>query len=106
LNIYSFIITEFEKLCNPVCAPAMGEYMKHKFAYFGIAAPVRKLILAMVKKNYKTISKDQLWELAMKLWARDEKELQYFAQDLLIANVNMMTIDDISQMEYLVMTKS
>ncbi|CAG5127117.1 unnamed protein product [Candidula unifasciata] len=80
----------FEKLCrryevlkNDSKAAAMSKYMRNKFVYFGIATPERKASCSDLWAEVKTLSSNELRTLAQITWNSPERELHYFATELL-----------------------
>ncbi len=72
---------------NSVKAEEMSRYMKYKFPFVGIAAPER------VKISKALISQSKKWENALLVdevlyyYQKPEREYQYLAIDLILANV-------------------
>jgi 3-methyladenine DNA glycosylase AlkD len=64
-------------------AVSMAKYMKNKFEYFGIPSPLRKEISnpLQVKTNQPNI--DHIPKIIRELWGQPQRELQYFALELL-----------------------
>lgn len=80
------LTTEFLKHKNEQNSLAMSQYMKGRFAFFGIKAEVRK---AIQKKWMTTIpvpfTSQERWELIQELWQHEEREYHYVAIDWLNA---------------------
>ncbi|MEY4761979.1 MAG: hypothetical protein RLZZ200_1835 [Pseudomonadota bacterium] len=63
----------------------MVEYMKGRFAFFGISTPARRLLMKPFLASFgKTPDPDALLTFAEECWAFDERECQYCAVDLLV----------------------
>lgn len=80
------LTTEFLKHKNEQNSLAMSQYMKGRFAFFGIKSEVRKSIQ---KKWMSTIpvtfTSQERWELMQELWQHEEREYHYVAIDWLNA---------------------
>lgn len=80
------LTTEFLKHKNEQKSLAMSQYMKGRFAFFGIKSEVRKSIQ---KKWMSTIpvtfTSQERWELMQELWQHEEREYHYVAIDWLNA---------------------
>jgi 3-methyladenine DNA glycosylase AlkD len=63
-------------------AEAMQDYMRNHFVYMGVAAPVRKQVEKSFYKQYGLPEYADLSEIVHDAWATDEREIQYFAMDL------------------------
>lgn len=63
---------------------AVAAYMKHRFSFFGMEAAVRRKIQQPFVLQLKSMeNRASRWELIRALWAKDEREFHYFAQDWL-----------------------
>ncbi len=99
---------------DPVRASGMRAYMKDHFAYFGIAAPQRRVIVRAVAAEFAVGSRtkasiDDGWldTLARDLYARDEREHQYVALDILSMHTKRMSPEFLDHtLRFLVTAKS
>jgi 3-methyladenine DNA glycosylase AlkD len=83
----------------------MSSYLKNKFPCLGIKKPERvKLQKVFISESKKIKEID--WDLIFKLWKLPEREFQYLAIDLLVANVKCLEKSDIKNIEKLITTKS
>ena len=65
-------------------AEAVAAYMKHRFSFFGMEAAVRRQIQQPFLLQLKAMdNRATRWELIRALWAKEEREFHYFAQDWL-----------------------
>lgn len=103
---YKIISTHLSENGNPKDAAAMAKYMRHKFAFYGIKAPVRRTIQKAIIQEYGMPSLDQLVDLVDLLWADQHREMQHFALDLLDKQIKKVDLDFIDTLERLITTKS
>ncbi len=103
---FNFIKSAFEKVALPEKAPAMEAYMKNKFFFYGVPAPLRKDILGQFKAQYVLENNIQFWKLIELLWQDEHRECQYFASDLLTGLVRKLQMDDVAKLEKLILEKS
>lgn len=105
-NYTNRILEIFSRHADPSMAPAMRKYMKNKFDFFGIKAPVRREI----SKPF--LIKDQLPEIGevpavvLELWAQPQRELHYFSLDLLRKFSAKAPVEWLKLYESLILTKS
>lgn len=112
--IQSTIITGFQQalipFADPQRAPGMRAYMKDRFDYLGIAAPIRRQAVMPLIRALKPSTAAQLFDMADQLWSLPEREYQYVAIDLLAKYIPALTAaplaDTIAQLLTLVQSKS
>lgn len=80
------IIEVFEQQANAANALAMKAYMKNRFEFFGIKTDLRREISKPLMQGLKSLSKEETVELCKSLWKEQQRELHYFAQELLLQN--------------------
>jgi len=68
---------------DPRNAKPMAKYMKNKFAYFGIKSPLRKEISKPLLGRNMIPKIDDVPVVVQELWDQPQRELQYFALELL-----------------------
>ena len=69
---------------NPENAFAMAKYMKNNFPFFGIKTEERRRIFKEIwKENKEEVSADAR-RIALELYSKQERELQYCAIEILI----------------------
>lgn len=96
----------FEEVRDEEKALQMYNYMKQRYAYFGINAPLRNTIQKAWLKEVKKTDYD-FWELNYSLWEQDEREFQMVAGDLLKKYPKRdLQIEDINYIEHFITTKS
>lgn len=102
------IITHFEQYENTKDAKAMTAYLRNLHPFFGIKSPVRKEISKLFWQNQKLsipLGKE-LKDLVLALWEQPQRELHYFALDLLYAQLKKLDKTWITLFEQLIMSKS
>lgn len=101
------IFNIFNEHRNDSLIPGMKAYMKDKFEFFGIKAPIRKEISKSILKECKSLSKIETIELCKELFNYPQRELHYLTCDILIQNTkSKLTKDDIHWIEYFIVTNS
>lgn len=103
---YKIISTHLAENGNPAEAAKMAKYLRHKFEFFGIKAPIRRTIQKAIIQEYGMPSIDQLVDLVNLLWADPHRELQHFAMDLIDKQIKKVDLDFIETLERLITTKS
>ncbi len=91
---------------NAENAIPMKKYMRNQFDYFGIKAAERRLLCNEYLKNHTLPERRELHKIVKELWKMDERELQYFAIELLMKSKKQWTVEDVTLIEYLVTNKS
>jgi 3-methyladenine DNA glycosylase AlkD len=77
----------FEAARDPARAAGMAAYMREQFPFLGVPAPALRALERAVLSGLAGPSSDDLREVALRCWARPEREYQYFACDYLRVNV-------------------
>lgn len=80
----------------------MKGYMKGKFEFFGIKAPLRKKLIGNIIRKYGVPQNSSFNKVILELWAQPERELQCVALDLIEHKGQI----DINLIERLIMMKS
>ena len=101
-----YVIEVFSEQHDPVTAAPMAKYMKGKFDYFGIKSPLRKEISKsfLVKNNLPPL--DDVPHIMQELWSQPQRELQYFALELLQRYEKISPLNWIDLYEGLITQKS
>ena len=101
-----YVIEVFSEQHDPVTAAPMAKYMKGKFDYFGIKSPFRKEISKpfLVKNNLPPL--DNVPNIMQELWSQSQRELQYFALELLQRYEKISPLNWIDLYEGLITQKS
>lgn len=100
------IITLFDRHANEHIAVGQKAYMKNKFEFFGIKAPERRSIQRPLLLKSNLPDKMRAYKLIRQLWEEPQRELQYFAMELLAKYQKQFEKDDIHLLEYLITHKS
>ena len=88
-------------------ALAMTQYMRGKFAYFGIKTPLRRQILKQHLVNYPL--KDDVTfnkQVINALWQQEEREFQYCALDILDKVIRYETLTSVEWLTTLIIRRS
>lgn len=72
----------------------MAAYMKHRFAFLGLKAPERQKLCKGELQKSKTLSTDKVLAMIDAYYHLEEREYQYLAIDLAIANVKRFSKND------------
>ncbi len=96
----------FLDLANTKVAKGQEAYMKNIFNFYGITSPIRQkeqkiFFVSDLKPCLETIA-----ETIKCLWAKPEREYQYFGQELLQSYSNSFMEKDIKLLEYMITHKS
>lgn len=84
----------------------MQKYMRNQFRFFGLKAPSRKLLSAAYLKSVERPVGQELNQVIKELWLLKERELHYFAIELLSKSKKSWTENDYLLHEYLITTNS
>lgn len=103
---YKIISTHLAENGNPIEAAKMAKYMRHKFEFYGIKAPIRRTIQKAIIQEYGMPTLNQLVDLVDLLWADKHREMQHFAMDLIDKHIKKVDLDFIKTLERLITTKS
>jgi len=105
-NYLTTIETVFTSKRNSEIAESQKAYMKYKFEFYGLKSPVRKELQKpfLIKKNLP--KKEELEFIIKSLWKQPEREVQYFAQELLQKYAKQYQKNDIELFEYIITQKS
>lgn len=101
-----YVIEVFSEQHDPETAAPMAKYMKGKFDYFGIKSPLRREISKpfLVKTNLPPL--DDVPNIMQELWGQPQRELQYFALELLQRYEKIAPLNWIDLYERLITQKS
>ena len=84
----------------------MEKYMRNQFKFFGLKSPLRKELQRNIIKEFGYPSINDIEYIALNFWNSDERELQYFAMELLQKNINKFDSNIIDFLETLIQKKS
>lgn len=103
---YKIISSHLAENGNPAEAAKMTKYLRHKFEFYGIKAPIRRTIQKAIIQEYGMPSLDHLVDLINLLWADPHREMQHFALDLIDKQIKKVDLSFIETLERLITTKS
>ena len=90
---------------DPTKASQMKAYMRNKFEFFGVPAPLRKEIIRSEWKANKEFIKSNFRSIVGQLWEGNERELQMLAMDILGRCEKNLILDDLDLIQKLITTK-
>ena len=96
----------FEQAANPKIAEGQQAYMKHRFAFYGIKSPERRLLQRPFFLRAQLPQKEYLPLVIKCLWQKPQRELQYFGQELALKYVKSLEVKDLTLFEYMITHKS
>ena len=105
-NFVKLIKAEFKKHADSVNALGQKAYMRNQFEYFGIKSPIRKEIQRPFLRKEALPSKQELPDIVKELWNLQQRELQYFAMELVSKYNRQFEEDDIALFEWMLTHKS
>jgi 3-methyladenine DNA glycosylase AlkD len=105
-SLTSLLKVSFEACQNPEKARAMKAYMKDHFPFFGIPSEERKRIQKEVFDQVKPHSFETLEGWVLELWSLVQREFQYAAIDLMLAQKKLWNPNLPLLVEKLIQTKS
>lgn len=97
---------EFEKNADPDIALGQKAYMKNQFEFYGIKTPLRRKIQKPFLVKTSLPPKVELESIVKILWAKPQREYQYFSQELALRYVNRFEKKDIELFEFMILHKS
>lgn len=100
------VLPYFKARANPEKAVPMARYMRDQFLFYGIQSPQQKEILSAVIADHGLPSLDILPDLCQLCFQEAERELHYFACDLLDRQIKKLEIFHLDVVEALITTKS
>lgn len=99
------IINELEARADNARALDMSKYMKNKFSFFGVQAPIRDEICKPYFKEAKKTKKID-WNFIEYCWEHDKRECQYVAAHYLKSMQKFLVVNDLEKLKNLVIKKS
>lgn len=104
--LVEYFSEELQQASNQAAAEKMSAYMKNKFLFYGVHAPLRKDIIARIWKTDKKLITDEIRPLSRLLWSLEKREYQMIAIHLLRKCHKALTINDLGLIEEYITTKS
>jgi 3-methyladenine DNA glycosylase AlkD len=107
MKFTSSLEAAFQGKSNPENAFAMSKYMRNHFSFFGIKTEERRQIFkAIWKENKQEVDRNPR-EIALELYSKPERELQYCAIEILMKQLKgNYKKEDIQLIEKLISTNS
>ncbi len=96
----------FEANKNLIIAQQQKQYMRNKFAYYGIKTPVRREIQKPFLITSYLPKKEVLPALIHILWNKPQREYQHFGQELVYKYLKEQKKEDIVLFEFMITNKS
>ena len=100
------LVQEFEKQANAKIAAGQAAYMRNQFSFLGLKTPIRRSIQKPFLQKNALPKKTELKPIIKYLWNKDEREYQYFAQELAQKFNKYFEKEDIELFEYMITHKS
>jgi len=106
MDYFGSITRTFKENADPVHAAPMKKYMRDKFDFLGIKAPVRQEITQRFLDRSSLPDASDINKIVTKCWNEPYREYQYFALDLAAQFTGLLGEDQIEFYEYLAVNKS
>jgi len=97
---------EFIKYSNPLIAKKQEKYMRNNFKFFGFSANQRRKIQNPFIKNILDFDEKKFNEFIIILWNKEQRDFQYFSQELVYLNYYNFKCKDKNLFEYMIINKS
>lgn len=81
-------------------------YMRDLFEYYGLGTPKRRMLEKKFHEVHPLPSLEQCESIVRKLWTKPQRELQYFAMELLFRHKKKFTTESIQLFEFMIRNKS
>ena len=105
-QLISHIESELVEASNSNNALKMSAYMKNRFSFYGIKAPLRTAILRPLWQQEQASIKKHIRALSSELWTKDHRECQMVAMELMGKCKKGYSEADLLHLESLITTKS
>ncbi len=99
------ILSVFEAHANDAQAAGMAAYMKNKFMFLGIAAPLRRELQKPFLSPAALPPMEELSDRVEQLWDADPREAQYFAMELAEKCAKRFRREDLRLLEFMASNK-
>jgi len=96
----------FRKNGNPKRAEGAAAYMRNQFYFFGISTPDRRALQKEFHSKYSLPPIEQLDYIVHALWNKPQRELHYFALELIHQYRKQFKAEHLPLFEYLITTNS
>lgn len=91
---------------NPEIAAQQVVYMKNRFDFFGLKAPERRNLYRNLLQKETLPSKSEAIETVKELYVHPQRELHYFAMELIFRYRKVYETEDISCIEFMITENS
>jgi 3-methyladenine DNA glycosylase AlkD len=107
MSFINALETALREKSNPENAFAMAKYMRNHFSFFGMKTEERRRIFKDIWKENQQEVEENPREIALKLYSKQERELQYCAIEILIKQLKgNYKKEDIQLIEKFIITNS
>ena len=103
---FKTLVSLLEENASPEDAQKMKQYMRNQYAFLGIRAPQRKLLLKRYLTDNDLPAGEELKALTTALWQNPYREMQHLAMDILEKSIRKADLSFVSYFEKLVLSKS
>ena len=100
------LILEFRKNTNKEVAEGQKKYMRNKFEFLGIKAPLKNEILKAHYKEFGKPDKSKMNDYVKFLWEQPEREFQHIAINMYEKVMKEFVPEDIEILEFMIENKS
>jgi len=97
---------KFKLNADSVQAFGMSKYMKFKFVYYGIKKPLRAKLQKEILEELRKPDFETIKSFSLLAWEEPEREMQYFAMDLLNKSKKNLQKNDLEFIKFLIEHKS
>ena len=105
-NLVKEIANVFKLNADDAVASGMKTYMKNQFDFYGIKSPLRKELQKPFLEKSKLPKIENVSQIAIECWQYPNREMQYFALDLLDKVSKELSPTHLTLVEELVQSKS
>lgn len=96
----------FNENANPVVAEGAKKYLRNQFEFYGVAAPVRRKILANFLVSNKIPESNALSEIVRSAWEHPRREMHYAAMEFLFKAKKQFEPQSIQLLHYMITHQS
>jgi 3-methyladenine DNA glycosylase AlkD len=100
----NFLVAQLQEHANPLKASQMQAYMKTQQPFYGVAAPERKKLFRLAKKQFSIQSQQEYEDTILKLWHSSYRESQYQALEVAEAYKKFRTLQSLPLYERLLLS--
>lgn len=104
MEYVEFLVAQLRENADPQRAAKMQAYMKTDQPFYGVAAPERKKLFKVAKKQFAINSLQEYQDIVLALWQSSHRESQYQALEVAEAYKKFRTVDSMGLYEQLLLT--